>query len=195
VLDDPATSAAAAAAVAAGHRMYGTREELKASVAVDVERAAGLAPLLAGAGGAVECVAVSVREAVAAVRRVGEGAVLSDAELAGVAATLVDVRVRDALFTMADSDEAAAAEMLRSWRRFCRSRSAPKHWFCSASARTCVARGLWSVWRWRPRSPPTRRIGWRACSTTRCRTGCDPTKSAARSRDCPRRCPSKTARW
>jgi hypothetical protein len=60
-------------------------------VAVDVERAAGLAPLLAGAGGAVECVAVSVREVVAAVRRVGEGAVLADAELAGVAATLGDV--------------------------------------------------------------------------------------------------------
>ena len=114
VLDDPATSAMAAAAVVAGHRMYGTREELKASVAVDVERAAGLAPLLAGAGGVVDCVAVSVREVVAAVRRVAEGAVLSDAELADVAATLTDVRVRDALFTTADSDEAAAAEALWS---------------------------------------------------------------------------------
>jgi hypothetical protein len=114
VLDDPATSAAAAAAVAAGHRMYGTREELKASVAVDVERAAALAPLMAGAGGVVDDVAVAVREAVAAVRRVGEGAVLTDAELASVAATLVDVRVRDALFTLVESDEAAAAEALWS---------------------------------------------------------------------------------
>jgi hypothetical protein len=59
-------------------------------------------------------VAVSVREVVAAVRRVGEGAVLADAELAGVAATLGDVRVRDALFTLVDSEEAAAAEMLWS---------------------------------------------------------------------------------
>lgn len=114
VLDDPATSAAAAAAVAAGHRMYGTREELKASVAVDLARAAALQPLLAGAGGMVDDVAVSVREVVAAVRRVGEGAVLSDAEMAGVAATLVDLRVRDALFTLVDCEEAAAAETLWS---------------------------------------------------------------------------------
>lgn len=114
VLDDPATSAATAAAVVAGHRMYGTREELAASVAVDLERAAALAPLLAGAGGLVDDVAVSVREVVAAVRRVGDGEVLSDAEMAAVAAPLVDVRVRDALFTLVDCDEAAAAEMLWS---------------------------------------------------------------------------------
>jgi hypothetical protein len=114
VLEDPATSAAAAAAVAAGHRMYGSREELKASVAIDVERAAALAPLLAGAGDAVECVAVSVREVVAAVRRLGEGAVLSDAELARTGAVLVDLRVRDALMTLVDCDEAAAAEHLWS---------------------------------------------------------------------------------
>ena len=71
-----------------------------------------MAPLLDGVGSVVECVAVSVREAVAAVRRMATGAMLSDAELAGVGATLADVRVRDLLFTMANSDAAAAAEAL-----------------------------------------------------------------------------------
>ncbi|OBJ81371.1 DUF4192 domain-containing protein [Mycobacterium sp. 1245852.3] len=110
VLGDPASSAAAAAAVVAGRRMYGSREELAALVAVDVERAAAVAPLLAGAGGAA--VEVAVRQAVAAVRRVGQGEVLSDIDLARIGASLVDVRVRDALFTLVDSAEAGAAETL-----------------------------------------------------------------------------------
>uniref|UniRef100_A0A5Q5BT71 DUF4192 domain-containing protein n=2 Tax=unclassified Mycobacterium TaxID=2642494 RepID=A0A5Q5BT71_MYCSS len=114
ILGDPSASAAAAAAVAAGHRMYGSREEMKATVAVDVARTAVLAPMLAGAGGPVEDVAVAVRAAVALVRRVGEGAVLSDAELAAVGAMLVDLRVRDALMTLVDCDEAGAAEQLWS---------------------------------------------------------------------------------
>lgn len=114
IVDDPATSAAAAAAVVAGHRMYGSREELKATVAVDVARAAVLAPMLAGAGGPVEDVATAVRAAVALVRRVGEGTVLSDAELAAVGAMLVDLRVRDALMTLVDCDEAGAADQLWS---------------------------------------------------------------------------------
>ena len=112
VLNDPAASVMAAAAVVAGRRMYKDRGELKASVAVDFERAAALAPLLNGGGGVVDCVAVSVREAVAAVRRMATGEMLSDTELAGVGAALADVRVRDLLFTTADSDAAAAAEAL-----------------------------------------------------------------------------------
>lgn len=112
VLDDPATSAAAAAAVVAGHRIYGTREDLKASVAVDVARASVLTPMMAGGGGPVEDVTAAVRAAVAAVRRVGEGQVLSDAELAAVGATLVDLRVRDALMTLVHCNEADAAEQL-----------------------------------------------------------------------------------
>jgi hypothetical protein len=112
VLDDPHASAAAAEAVLAGHRMYGSREELKASVTVDMDRVVRLAPLLAGAGGSVEDVAAAVRDAVAAVRRVGAGAVLPDVELARVGATLVDMRVRDAVMTLVHCDEAAAAEQL-----------------------------------------------------------------------------------
>ncbi len=109
VLDDPASSVMAAAAVVGGRRMYGSRAELAATVAVDAERVAALAPLL-GAGGAVESVAGSVRAAVDAMRRMAGGAVLSDVELAGVATSLVDKRVRDALFNV--GDETAAAESL-----------------------------------------------------------------------------------
>lgn len=113
VLNDPSTSTAAAAAVMAGRRMYGSREELAASVAVDSERAEALAPLLARAG-AVDGVAAAVRAAVAAVRRVAEGAVLSDVELADIGASLLDVRVRDALFTLVECADAGAAEALWS---------------------------------------------------------------------------------
>lgn len=128
VLGDPASSAAAAAAVVAGRRMYATREELEAVVAVDAHRAAAVAPMLAGAGGAVDEVAAAVRQAVAAVRHVGQGAVLSDAELAGVGASLVDVRVRDALFKLVDSKEASAAETL--WSQL--ARVLPQPYRCEA---------------------------------------------------------------
>ncbi|ORX19439.1 DUF4192 domain-containing protein [Mycobacterium xenopi] len=112
VLNDPAASVMAAAAVAAGHRMYKDRDELKASVAVDSEHAAAVAPLLDGALNRVGCVAVAVREVVAAVHRMAEGTVPSDGELASIGAALGDVRVRDLLFTTADSDVAASAEAL-----------------------------------------------------------------------------------
>jgi hypothetical protein len=112
VLVDPASRAAVMEAVVAGRRIYGSREELSAMVAPDVERAATLAPLLAGAPDRVEDVAVAVRAAVAMVRRVGLGAVLSDVELGVIGAMLVDVRVRDALMTLVDCQEAAAAEQL-----------------------------------------------------------------------------------
>lgn len=111
VLDDPASSVMAAAAVVDGRRMYGTRAELAGSVAVDAQQVAAVAPLL-GAGGAVECVAVSVRAAVDAMRRMAGGVVLTDVELAEVARSLVDKRVRDALFNVGDSQDTAAAEAL-----------------------------------------------------------------------------------
>lgn len=111
VLDDPASSAMAAAAVVAGRRMYGSRAELAAMVAVDTKRVAALVPLL-GVVSEVESVTISVRAAVAAMRRMAGGAVLTDVELAAVGTSLVDVRVRDALFNVGDSSESAAAESL-----------------------------------------------------------------------------------
>lgn len=113
VLRDPALSPLAAAAVVAGRRLYKDRDELKASVAVDAERAAAVAPLLSRDGtGGVESVAGAVRLAVVAVNRLAEGKGVSDADLASVGATLADVRVRDCLFTTSDSDVASSAEAL-----------------------------------------------------------------------------------
>lgn len=122
VLDDPSTSDAAAAAVADGRRMYGSRAEMATLVAVDEARVAALAPML-GVPGPVDSVAVSVRAAVDAMRRMAGGEVLGDAELAAVGATLVDKRVRDALFNIGDADQTAAAESL--WTLLARVLPAP----------------------------------------------------------------------
>ncbi len=111
VLKDPAAAMSAAAAVVAGRRMFGSRDELKGLVSRDGGRSAALAPLLARRGG-IDSVAVAVRAAVAAMRAMAGGVVLSDDELADVGATLADVRVRDALFTLVDCSEAGAAEAL-----------------------------------------------------------------------------------
>lgn len=139
VLNDPSASLAATAAVVSGRRMYGSREELVAVVAPDGERAAALAPLLAQQR-AVDSVAVAVRAAVAAVRRMAGGEVLSDDELAGVGAALVDVRVRDTLFTLVECAESGAAEAL--WAQL--ARVLPKPYRVEALALTafsCYARG------------------------------------------------------
>jgi hypothetical protein len=111
VLNDPASSAVAAAAVADGRRLYRHRDEIKALVTADADRAGTLAPLLSAAG-AVECVVDAVRAAVDAARRMNAGAALTDAEMASIGATVAVVRVRDRRFTTADSDESGAAEAL-----------------------------------------------------------------------------------
>jgi len=111
VLGDPSASAMAAAAVVAGRRMYSSRAELAASVAVDFSRVAALAPLLDDVA-EVDCVDAAVRSAVDAMRRMSRGEALADADLVRVGRSLVDVRVRDALFNVGDADESAMAESL-----------------------------------------------------------------------------------
>lgn len=111
VLEDPASSVFAVAAVVEGRRMYGSREELVAFVDSDSERVAALAPLVSGAGGAGEP-EVSVRRVVAAARRMAAGTAPDDGELAAVGARLTDVRIRDALLGLAVGEDAAAAEAL-----------------------------------------------------------------------------------
>ncbi|MBU8820958.1 DUF4192 domain-containing protein [Mycolicibacterium goodii] len=122
VLEDPASSALAATAVANGRRMFASRAELAQFVAVDAERVAAVAPLV-GVGGPVKDVAVAVRAAVDAARRMAGGEVVSDAVLAEVGTSLADVRVRDALLHVGDADETAAAEAL--WRVLARVLPAP----------------------------------------------------------------------
>ncbi|MCA4727222.1 DUF4192 domain-containing protein [Mycolicibacterium fortuitum] len=111
VLEDPASSELAAAVVAAGQRMFDSRAELEEFVAVDVERVAAVVPLL-GEVRPVEDVATSVRAAVDAMRLMADGEDLTDAALAEVGASLVDVRVRDALLHVGGSEATAAAEHL-----------------------------------------------------------------------------------
>lgn len=66
------------------------------------------------------CVRDAVREAVAAVRRMGAGETVAAQDLARVGASLADVRVRDCLSTLAVSELAAGAELL--WTALARAR-------------------------------------------------------------------------
>lgn len=110
VLGDPSSSVLAAATVVDGRRLYGSHDEMAATVAVDGARAATLAPLL-GPATTVDSVE-SVRAAVGALRRMARDGELNDYELVSVGASLADVRVRDALFNIGNAEEIAAAESL-----------------------------------------------------------------------------------
>lgn len=111
LLGDPSSSVLAAAAVVDGRRLYGSRDEMAATVAVDVARAATLARLL-GPATPVDSVEESVRAAVDAMRRLARNEALTDSELVSVGTSLADVRVRDALFNIGNAEETAAAESL-----------------------------------------------------------------------------------
>lgn len=111
VLSDPAVSVPAVAEVVAGRRVYGSRDEFKATVAADLGRRAVVSPLLNGVGRAVDCVPAAVAGVISLMERLAAGAVLSDAELASAGARLRDARVRDALLA-ASGDKSAAAEAL-----------------------------------------------------------------------------------
>ncbi|TEA09061.1 DUF4192 domain-containing protein [Mycobacteroides salmoniphilum] len=110
-LGDTATSALTADAVAHGRRIYDSREELLAAVAADDSRSQAFAS-------AVEAFVLgspdlAVREALEAAERIADGNVVSDEELTRVAASLVDVRVRDRLLGKAATEGyAVAAEQL-----------------------------------------------------------------------------------
>lgn len=95
VLGDPATSAAAVAAVVSGRRICGSPAELAATVAVDVERCAQVTPLIDGSRPVDR--AAAVERVVRVGGRVAAGEAIPDSELAAVASSLVDQRVRDAV--------------------------------------------------------------------------------------------------
>jgi len=116
-VDDPGSSPMAVAAVLAGRRLYGRREELLDVIAVnDPARAAGLAGLIddiisrghdprdpwgAAAGMDAEAAAALVA---------GGGADLSDTQIAELAVSLTDGTVRDALYRLSGGPAAANAE-------------------------------------------------------------------------------------
>ncbi|KMV18370.1 hypothetical protein ACT17_12210 [Mycolicibacterium conceptionense] len=114
VLDDPESSALAAVAVAQGRRIFGSRAELEALVALDAARAGAVAPLV-GAAAPVEDVAAAVRSVVEAMRQMDSADGPTDRALAEVGTSLADVQVGDALFNAGEAEDRVLAERL--WTR------------------------------------------------------------------------------
>jgi Domain of unknown function (DUF4192) len=122
VIDDPQVSPLAAAAVVQGRRLYGSREELTAVIAVEDERrTAVLARLIGeldvtGSSRGADDPGARTRQAVRSVLdtigRVADGAVLVDAELAELGHTLTDIDTRDILYALAVGAIAGDAESL-----------------------------------------------------------------------------------
>jgi Domain of unknown function (DUF4192) len=120
-IEDPSASPLAMAAVLDGRRLYGRRSELQEVIeVVDPVRSAGLVKLLRrdkhdGRNPDDRPDSAARRDietAIAAAARVAEGAILTDAELARLARSLVDTRVRDTLYALAVGETADAAEAL-----------------------------------------------------------------------------------
>ncbi|CAN3128503.1 DUF4192 domain-containing protein [Mycobacterium sp. smrl_JER01] len=130
VVEDPAASPTAVAAVLDGRRLYGRRDELVAVVATaDPTRSAEL-------GGLIELAGPSetprpdaharddVEHALACIEHVRCEGGLSDDDLVRLAWALTDTRVRDTLYALAVGDGAGAAEVL--WGEL--ARSLPDPW-------------------------------------------------------------------
>lgn len=121
-VDDPAASPLAAAAVLEGRRLYGTREDLKAVIAVtDPGHTDSLVASIRERAAAREaewredpdgCGRREVEAAIAAAGRVSGGATLDDAEAVTLACALTDVAVRDTLYALAVGSGAGSAETL-----------------------------------------------------------------------------------
>ncbi|HTY28341.1 MAG TPA: DUF4192 domain-containing protein [Mycobacterium sp.] len=137
-VEDPTASPLAVAAVLDGRRLYGTRDDLKAVVAVnDPQRAASLVAVIGECATAREaawredpdgCGRRDVEETMAAAARVCGGAELGDAELAALACALTDVAVRDTLYALAVGAGAGQAETL--WAVL--ARTLPEPWRAEA---------------------------------------------------------------
>ncbi|OHV03617.1 DUF4192 domain-containing protein [Mycobacterium talmoniae] len=121
VVDDPAASPLAVAAVLDGRRLYARRADLEAVIAVDDDRRAALEAVVAEQAAAREVARRAdpdaqgrrdVRDAVAAAARVANGQPLDDAQLAALGCALTDVQVRDTLYGLAIGEGAAGAEEL-----------------------------------------------------------------------------------
>jgi hypothetical protein len=121
-VEDPTASPLAAAAVLDGRRLYGSRADLHAVVAVaDSARAAAMVDPIRSRVTAREADwhtdpdgrgRRDVEHAIAVARRVSDGIALTDAEIADVACSLTDIAVRDTLYALAVGSVAGAAESL-----------------------------------------------------------------------------------
>jgi Domain of unknown function (DUF4192) len=119
-VNDPSASPLAMAAVLDGRRLYARRSELQeVIVVVDRARSAGLVKVIRrGQDGRNpddrpdSAARRDIEGAIAAAARVADGAALTDTELACLARSLVDTRVRDTLYALAVGETADAAEAL-----------------------------------------------------------------------------------
>jgi hypothetical protein len=117
VIEDPAASPLAVAAVLDGRRLYTGRSELQAVVTADPVRSAEVADAIAAmpdrfdemSDGEARAV---IDEARTAAAHVADGGALSDEAVARLGSALLDVRVRDTLFALAVGADADRAEAL-----------------------------------------------------------------------------------
>jgi hypothetical protein len=133
-VDDPMASPVTVAAVLDGRRLYASRAELQAVIAV--EHTAGTAALADTVKQLLAedqvrrrddpdaCARRDVRAALDAAARVAVGDPLAEAEIAVLAAALTDIQVRDTLYALAVGESAGAAESL--WAVL--SRKLPEPW-------------------------------------------------------------------
>lgn len=120
VVDDPAASPLAAAAVLEGRRLYARRADLQAVIAPEA-RSAGLADAVRNQGvlrraaqraQPGRCARADVERALAAAARVAAGESVPDDEVAALGCALCDAQVRDMLYALAVGEDAGAAESL-----------------------------------------------------------------------------------
>lgn len=118
LIEDPAASPLAAAAVLEGRRLYAGRDELTAVIAPDPDRAAELAACIErtaderGEDRTDADAAADVEGALNTVARMRDGDEPTDRELARLACALADLRVRDTLYALAVGEHAVSAESL-----------------------------------------------------------------------------------
>jgi hypothetical protein len=122
VVEDPAASPLAAAAVLEGRRLYPRRADLQAVIAADdPARSAALADAVrqqaarrraAHRAHPVRCTRGDVEAAMAAASRVAAGESLSDADIARLGCALSDAQVRDILYALAVGESAGEVESL-----------------------------------------------------------------------------------
>ena len=132
-VDDPSASPLAVAAVLDGRRLYARRSELQDVVAVvDPARAAALARIIRRGKQRAQhpsdrredAARRDIEGVIAAAARFADGDILTDADLARLAWSLADTRVRDTLYALAVGESAQAAESL--WAML--SRTLPEPW-------------------------------------------------------------------
>jgi hypothetical protein len=122
LVDDPASSPLAAAAVLEGRRLYPRRADLQALVAPDdqahsdalagVIRRQATRRRAAHRAHPIRCTRADVETAMSVAGRVAAGESLSDTELATLGCALSDAQVRDILYALAVGESAGEVESL-----------------------------------------------------------------------------------